>query len=416
MRVNKRPEEISKWPDFDLMSEGRGYVRAAVAVSREVASIIDRYYTAVARSTADAERIPALAAETLVHVEVLRRIAEQGATPDDSLVNQVTTSAKALEQVANEWNQDRSLIGNRILELGEKVLDLYHSVPATQTNAEVFERFFKFMKDYNAEYKKKTEAVLQRDQANMNRIMESIAKTSGKEITPEEQLRLSVELENLYRNYTSLDFRRMTISEARLWETLGSQIQLLMISPLENKEASWKFSSKRGFTIGFPAGWELLVYPPAASLLLLTETGRKMLEAEVSQAQKLGWTFEARLKNEILANDPGNLGLVALKVFTRPEDGLVGPLTEDERRMIIAELTRQEGFREIEIEREMLNGKWVTITRGTGDDAAGNPVVMYIADIHGASGILTLQFFVAATHAASVIPSCRRLLETIEFK
>src|ERR1039458_3849213 len=266
VRVNKRPEEISGWPPFNLMSEGGRNVRAAVAVSPDVSSVIDRYYLAVARSTADAERIPTLAAETLALVHVLRRIVEQGNTPDDSVVKELTTRQEMFERVLSEWNQDRSLIGNCILELGQKVFDLYDSVPATQQNIEVFERFFSFMKYYDAKHHKQTESILQRDKANANRITEFLAERSGKEGTHEAQLRGSVELEDLYSTFTSLDFRLMTVSEAGLWRELGSQIQLLMTSRLESKEADWKFS-ERGFTIRFPAGWELMLYPRATSLL-----------------------------------------------------------------------------------------------------------------------------------------------------
>lgn len=414
VQVNKRPEEISAWPPFNLMSEGRRNVRAAVVVSPDVASVIDRYYHAVARSTADAERIPALAAETLVYVKLVRTVAEHGTTVDDGLVNLFTTNAEVLKQVVSEWNQDRSVVGNCILELGMKVLDLYQSVPATQQNLATFERFFKFMVANNAELKEQTETVLQRDKANVSRIMELAAKQSHKEVTAEQQLSVSIELENLYGNFTSLDFRRMTVSEARLYERLGSQIQLLMTSRLESKEADWKFSSERGFTIAFPAGWELMIYPLATTLL--RGIGLEMLEENTSFGHKVGGDFEAMLKNETLINDPGNPWIVSLKVFTRPSLGPVGPLTEDEREIISA-ANQREGFREVEIEREMLNGNWVTMYRRTFDDKeSGKPAVDYSADIHGTHGTLTLKFFMPATHAASVIPSCHRVLETIEYK
>ncbi len=413
VRVSERPEEISSWPSFDLMSEGRRNVRAAVAVSPEVADVIERYYVGVAKSATDAERIPTSAEKMLALAQVQRRIAEQGKAPEDSFVIQLAARQAVFERVENEWDQDGSSVVNCILELEMKIVALHESVPATQGNLEVFERFFAFMKDYEAKYHEKAASFLQRVTANFNRSTELMAEESGKKASPEFYLKASTELEDLYSIFTSPDFRIMTVSEAELWSELGSQIQLLMTARLESKEEDWKFSSERGFTIRFPAGWELVIYPPATSLL--SESGLKELGEETSQAHKFGGDFDGMLQNKILTNDRGNLGMVSLKVFTRSNPGPVGPLSESERSIIEANF-RQSGFREIDIEREMLNGHWSTVVRATYDDPAGNAWVAYDADIHGTDKIVSLQLFVAGTHASSVIPSFRRVLETVEFK
>lgn len=413
VQVNKRPEEIASWPPFNLMSGGRNDVRSAVAVSSDVANLIDQYFQAVAKSADDAEQIPALATEHLVYVGIMGRIAEQGSQPDDALISRLSSSEQVIERVMKDDIQQRSRAENHALELALKVSDFYNSVPATQQNAEIFERLFKFMKDYKVKMGKDVDPFIESDKLNVNRIADLIAGESGKEITPSLQFRMSVELERLYGNYTSPEYRLMTIKRAQLDEALGREIQLLMTSRLESRGVDWTFSSKHGFSIQFPAGWELVIYPAATSLL--SDIGLKTLEDYTAYYSESGGEFEAMLVNKTMTQDPGTLGLVSLKVFNQPGLGTIGPLTEEERTFLQSGFEKQ-GYRDIGIEREMLNGKWMTVIKATMNDQFGNPWIWYKGMIHGPTEILSLQFSVAASHAASVIPSCRRILETIEYK
>lgn len=411
--VNKRPDEIRAWPPLTLMDSGWKNLRAAVAVRPELASAIDRYFLAVEKNTSHAERIPALASTVLAEGQIVKGIIEKGATPEDWLVSRHKAKVEEFERAGNDWNQDRAVLSSRIVELASKLAEIYDSTPATQQNVVLFERFYNIMQEYKAEYKKMTEPFLQGEKATQSRITELLAKLSGRDIAPADQLNVLVELEKLYASYTGWDFQRFSIGEAQMYERLGSEVQRLLTSRLEGRDANWRFSSERGYTIVFPAGWELEIYPPAPSRL--DEKGLKILEEFTAECHNLGWNFEALLSRGTIVNGVRGTDFVRLKIVTRSGQGLVGAMTEAERRDIIARLQR-EGLHEIETERETIKGNWVTITRAKYGDTPGTTVVEYYADFQGTRGILSLVFYMSATHAASVITSCRRVVEATEYK